>query len=791
MKKIKLSVTDFAQPVILTGSIRREGMMTAMELGAKIHKSLQSAMIKKYDYIAEVALKYEFTTKRFIFEASGRADGVIYGEQEHLVEEIKSTLSLERLREDIEQNPQHPYKLQALTYAYILGEQSGRPVSARLRLVSLRNKKEHHIHLAVDEEYHQWLQARLQQLENEERLRIAQRRKRRGISKTADFPFVPPRPHQSNLAEYVEAVAKKGGFALIQAPTGIGKTVGVLFPVLKSAFARGNQVFYLTPKNSQFEVAAEAIKKIVPGRAVKTRLLTAKRKLCRKEFIDCNPDYCEFAKNYYDKMQAHDVANLIKRLDCAGQEDFVRIAESCEVCPYQVQMDTLNSADLIVGDYNYVFSPSAGLSPLFTDLEKARRPSLIIDEVHNLYSRGMEYYSPSLDIFFFDEIKGTKDGEFNPTQKLRRRFNRVLNECKALIMASRPETNKSTKITLNGEPYLLLKDKIHSLLLDYISETDRMTDHDPILGLYRAWSAFTDVLEVRSDETQAAYVFSEDREFLQLICCDPSRFLSETMMKFFSVTGFSATIKPFNFYQKLSGFPTDTATREFPSGFPDKNRKVLIIPQVSTTWRERDRNYGKVADAVARISNECPGNYLVFLPSYEFLGKTYDAMAKIDLRVQVQSRETKTDDFRDLERLLTSPDTKNIVLAVQGGILSEGVDFNSPHLKGVFVVGPAVPLVSFEREILRDYFDLKFGDGFSYAYAWPAMTRSIQASGRVIRDVNKRGLIILMDGRFLQDPYTQSLPEFWYKSSPRELVSSSILTEVRNFWNESDHQNQY
>lgn len=784
MKKIKIALSDFAQPVLKTGSIRREGMMTSMELGVRVHKKIQLAMARNISYKSEVAMRYEFKSRRFVFDVSGRADGVIYGEAP-VIEEIKSTLNIERLRAEIDADLMHPYRLQALTYAYILHEQSGLPVSARLRLVSLKNKKEYLVELELNESFKTWLDGRIQQLEDEERLRIAQRRKRRGIAKTVTFPFDPPRPHQKDLCDFVHASTKKGGFALIQAPTGIGKTMGVLFPIIRTSFARGNPVFYLTPKNSQFEVAAEAVKKICKNRAIKTRILTAKRKLCRKEFMDCNPDYCEFARNYYDKMREHDVEGAVKRLGNAGPADFVKIAEDCEVCPYQVQIDTLRSADLVIGDYNYVFSPNAGLSPLFLDLEKARRPALIIDEVHNLYSRGMEYYSPALDIFFFGELKRTTDG-FSPSKKIKRAFNRLLNEARSLVSGYRPVAAASTKVAINSEHFVLLREKIHGLLLDHISETEQIADHDPVLELYRTFASFTDVLEIRGDETESAYVFSGGREYLQLICCDPSRFLAATMENFHSVTGFSATIKPFDFYQQLSGFPKEAAVREFPSGFPDTNRKVLIIPQVSTTWRERERNYKKIADAVVRIAAEQPGNYLVFFPSYDFLAKVHTELGNMNSEVFAQRRESRPDDLREIEHLLTAKNTKNIVLAVQGGALSEGVDFNSPHLKGAFIVGPAVPLVSFEREMLREYYQAKFGDGFSYAYAWPAMTRSIQASGRVIRDTSKRGLIILMDGRFLQEPYVQSLPDFWFESSPRELVSSSILTDVRQFWTEEN-----
>ena len=139
----------------------------------------------------------------------------------------------------------------------------------------------------------------------------------------------------------------------------------------------------------------------------------------------------------------------------------------------------------------------------------------------------------------------------------------------------------------------------------------------------------------------------------------------------------------------------------------------------------------------------------------------------------------------DLGQCLVAEKQDSIVLAVQGSIFSEGVDYNSPRLKGVFVVGPALPRISFERELLKNYYQAQFGDGFAYAYAYPSMSRSIQASGRVIRAADKKGLIVLMDRRFLSDPYVNAIPKFWYQNSPRELVSTQITADICAFWRES------
>ncbi|MBI2603798.1 MAG: ATP-dependent DNA helicase [Deltaproteobacteria bacterium] len=780
MKRIKIAITDFAQPVVRSGSLSREGLMMGTELGADLHKNLQKQREADPAYKKEVPVKETFRTKHFKFEVSGRADGVYYGSS-LMVEEIKSSFSLDRLEDDILADLSHPYRLQTLTYAYILQRGHSVPVKARLLLVSLRNRKEVLVPLEGGEAFESWLQQRLHQLERWERLKNAQVRKRKRLAGRLTFPFSSMRKHQDQLVETSAGVFEQGGSALLQAPTGIGKTMGILCPAIKEAFTRGAPVIYLTPKNSQFEVAKDAIERMEPKtRAIKTFVLTSKKKLCRKERVDCDPSYCEYAKDYYDKFEAHDLSNAVKRYKVFDQEQVLNLAELYKVCPYQVQMETIHNADLVVGDYNYVFSPRAALTGLFENSKKKERFNLIVDEVHNLYQRGMEYHSPVLNLSDLIAVSAAP-----VPLKLKAEFAKLTDKATQVLASYRSASGRSEVVEIDPDPFLVIQKSLHAFLIDYMTLKPELGDNDTILEFYLQWMQFVESLAVCGDETVAAFVSENGNEFLKLICCDPSRFLSETMGCFHATVGFSATLKPFDFYRKLSGFPDDTLVQEFSSGFPDENRKVLIIPQVSTTYRHRERNYVRIGEAVSRIALGEAGNYLVFFPSYHFLEQTEPYIESKEHQILVQRKDMTTSEVTQLAQRLAQQSPQVILLTVQGGVLSEGVDINTPHLKGAFVVGPAVPMVGFERELLRQYYTERFGNGFAYAYAYPAMTRSIQASGRVIRTGEKRGLIVLMDSRFLQPPYVETIPSFWFQNSPQELVSRHILEDVGKFWSSS------
>jgi DNA excision repair protein ERCC-2 len=222
---------------------------------------------------------------------------------------------------------------------------------------------------------------------------------------------------------------------------------------------------------------------------------------------------------------------------------------------------------------------------------------------------------------------------------------------------------------------------------------------------------------------------------------------------------------------------------EFPSPFPKGNRKLLIIPQISTRYSEREHNYPRISDAIRRIAALRKGNYFAFFPSFEFLGRVFALFEPPDgFTVLRQERDMDAFRVKAIQEQLREGIAPTVVFAVQGGILSEGVDYPGDAVIGAFVVGPPLPNYDLEREQMREYYERKYGSGFEYAYVIPAMAKAIQAAGRVIRSETDRGLIVLMDNRFVQPDYSRSMPADWFESAVNELVSDSIVRDISDFW---------
>jgi DNA excision repair protein ERCC-2 len=209
----------------------------------------------------------------------------------------------------------------------------------------------------------------------------------------------------------------------------------------------------------------------------------------------------------------------------------------------------------------------------------------------------------------------------------------------------------------------------------------------------------------------------------------------------------------------------------------------MVIPQISTKYSERERSYGRIAETISKVMSMKPGNYLAFFPSFDFMEKTFQKLERASgIQVIRQSRFMKNDDVERVLEELKGQMMPTLLMGVQGGVFSEGVDYPGKMVIGAFIIGPPLPNFDFEREGIKDFYQERYQKGFDYAYTYPAMAKAVQAAGRVIRSEKDKGIIILMDDRFLDLRYSETMPDDWFIDHPRELVSQSILNDLKNFW---------
>lgn len=790
MKVVTLSVRDFALPVPRVGSIELLSGYSRANDGQEIHLKIQKLrQAESSEYRAEMKIEAELERGDFRFRIGGRVDGFFPTEPPR-IEEIKSCFNLKDLEKRLRAG-NHPYTLQLKTYGYFYFLKHGVVPELSFHLVSSRNGHSRDLACRLDtDEYETWMNLRLDELVIEAEKAEARLERRQKIAQRFAFPFDPPRPGQLELTAAVEEGMKSNSRMLFQAPTGLGKTAGVLYPALKDALARGQRVIYVTPKNSQHSVAEDAVERFQGcGSKVRSLTVTAKSKICFKNEPLCNPDYCDYAKDYYAKVHEAKLPDLLAKKKKLTARVFKNVGESYQVCPFELQMEAARDADVIICDYNYVFAPRTAFGKMGESaIGEKGKPNLVIDEAHNLYSRALGYYSPELSTFTLERMR-------EPLQRLPATFRteavRLLDDCIDAVKSCHPEgATKSTEILPPVEVFLEQDDQLRAFLSRYLESDVEIPPKDPVLKLCFYWSEFTAALDYIGSPDHPEF-FTTFRPFsgggaVKITCCDASQMLKASYDEFDQVVGFSATLKPFDYYAKLSGLsPEETKVAEFQSPFPKAQRKLLIIREISTKYSEREKNYRKVAEVISRISAVKPGNYFAFFPSFEFLDKVLDRFISSEgFTILRQRRDMGAKEVEAVLEHLKSRVTPTIVFAVQGGVFSEGVDYPGDTLIGAFVVGPPLPSFDLEREKMRAFYDEKYGSGFHYAYSYPAMAKAVQAAGRVIRSATDKGLIVLMDNRFLSPSYSQSMPNDWFEKHPSELVSSSILKEVSEFWAE-------
>ncbi len=835
MKIVHIAVRDFAVPAPRTGSIEPNSGFRSFAEGQEIHARVQQKRLQADPtYKPEVCTSQSFQRGDYEFQVSGRMDG-LFGSTPPRIEEIKSTFNVYDLYKKLLDHPwDHPYCLQLKTYGYFYWLEHKILPKLSFHIVSTRNSDTQDMDVKFDLKetvvrYEEWLERRLDELLEQTKKCEKRSARRKDVASDFRFPFENPRSGQFELIQSIEAGIAEKHRMMIQAPTGLGKTAGVLFPVLRQALSRGQRVIYVTPKNSQHLVAEDAVTRFQDvGSAVKSLTLTAKAKLCFKNEPLCNPDYCEYARDHYTKVHENKLLDVLARKRKLKAKHFRELGEDFQVCPFELQLDAAPEADVVICDYNYVFSPRSALNKVSAlELDQEGKANLVIDEAHNLPSRAMDYYSPSLSSFVLEKMREEMKEMTELPRLIRTEAEELLEECMHVVASCQPKDcdPKGTLIEPPLEPFYEQDLQLRAFLSRYLDSDIEIKPRDVILRLCFYWSEFTAALEFlegqgdvpkQSDQSalaiQAIQNDQKHPEFfvtfrpklpsggtIKITCCDASEMLRTCYDAYEHVVGFSATLKPFDYYARLSGLNSERLRKsEFSSPFDKAQRKLLIIPQISTKYTDRARNYPRIAETIYKISEIRPGNYFAFFPSFEFLERVLEVFdPPPGFTVLRQEREMKA---RDIETILyylqsgastaestgagarTSP---TIVFAVQGGVFSEGVDYPGEMIIGAFVVGPPLPNFDLEREQMREYYQKYYGSGFDYAYTFPAMAKAVQAAGRVIRSETDRGIIVLMDSRFIHPSYTQSMPGDWFEESPRELVSSSILQEVREFWHGS------
>lgn len=752
---IKDSVRGIIEYILKQGSIddRYTGSTRALE-GTLAHQKLQSNNEKIYsNYKKEVKLQKEFQIDNVILIVDGRADGIIIEGKDVYIEEIKSTMkSLILIDEDY--NELH--WAQAKFYAYIYSKQNTlNNIKVRLSYFNLETEevksfdREFNIEdlesfvFEIINEYKKWvlLKSELLTIRNES-------------IKSLKFPFDNYRKGQKELAIACFNTIKEKAVLFAQAPTGIGKTISTIFPAVKSlGESRGDRIVYLTAKTITRTVAEESVKKLKDkSLKCKSITLTAKEKICFKEKSSCNPENCEYALNYYDKVN-NVIFNILKEEDTFTREKIEEYAKKEKLCPFELSLDLSLWCDLIICDYNYAFDPRARLKRFFED--DVGNNVLLVDEGHNLVDRSRSMFSA--EIYKDKILKASKviKGKAPNLFKALNAINKYLIEIRKELQEA--EVNSLYKKDEYKDLYKLLRIFMKECD-EYLVKSANTEGYDEIKDLYFEIRAFISISELYSKEYVTLVDINKNDVKIKLFCVNPSKNLSKIVQGSYSTIIFSATLTPINYYIDLLGGDDKSYRMKLPSPFKKENLKIYGKP-LNMRFKHRENNIDTVCNLIYNFKEEEMGNYMVFLPSYQYLNKIFERYKELygDKNIICQG-EVLTEEQRELFLNSFKIDSNILAFCVIGGVFSEGIDLPGKRLIGSIIVGVGFPKISNEGDIIKDYYEEK---GFNYAYIYPGINKIMQAAGRVIRTETDKGRILLIDDRYYTLKYRSLLPREW------------------------------
>jgi DNA excision repair protein ERCC-2 len=774
--KISLSigVRELVEFALRSGDLKVEFTGASRAADAiRLHQTIQCA--RPAGYTPEVAIAREVQTPDLVLAIGGRIDGVFEGGAVPVIDEIKTSRRNpeECLREE---NPLHWG--QAKVYAFLYAAEHGLPqigvqlTYARLDTGATREERRYFT-LAELQPFFEEVVAHY--LEWATLLTDWQRRRDDAI-RGLGFPFDNYRPGQREMVDAVTQTILAGGRTFIQAATGIGKTMAVLFPAVRGIADRAcAKIFYLTARTTGRLAAEKALDEMRKhGLRLKHLSLTAKEKACFNPDRACSPDECEFARGHYDRLPA--ARRALFAQDAWTREAVADAARQYRVCPFEYSLDLSLWADLIVCDYNYAFDPKAYLRRFF--LEQTGDYVFLVDEAHNLVDRSREMFSAELHKQPFLDLRRAVKGVLPAVYRSLGRINAwMLAARKGMEAAGAPTAERSAP------------EELYPLLRDFMAAAERWLEknldsdfREDLLDCYFESGGFLRVADQFDDAYATIYEPLAKDLRLKLFCIDPSRQMGDALNRCRSAVFFSATLTPLDYFRTMLASES-AETLSLPSPFPAENLAVFVADRLSTYYRHRDRTKAEVARVLRRLVQPRAGNYLLFFPSYQYLRMVLAdfqaAGPDIDVVVQEPGMgERQRESF--LARFETDNPRTLVGFAVMGGIFGEGIDLVGTRLSGAAVVGVGLPAVGLERELIREYFAERLDQGFEYAYMYPGINRVLQAAGRVIRTETDRGVVLLIDQRYGSEHYRALLPDSWNPVRVRQ--HDQLAAELGLFW---------
>lgn len=554
----------------------------------------------------------------------------------------------------------------------------------------------------------------------------------------------------------------------------------------------GGAAVYKTDKEYGGETGADSIASVGAGTdgAQSAAARARARGLVRSDYARfysserCSPADCPRARGHYSRVSAA-VADILEHETVVERDALAAYAAKHCVCPYELALDVSEYAAMVVCDLNYLFDPRVRLRRYFAEPSPERKFVFLIDEAHNLPDRARDIYSATLDSAVYDALAS-----------FCRRAGRPMTAEAATAMADTvrgwaplcgDNIAADSEGVLRGQGvYKQPPPGAEDALRLFASRCEAAfaAGEEPagVADIYYDARSALDILSFFDDRYVTIVTVEGAEVSARLYCLDPSRLLDAAMSRGRSSVLFSATMSPLPYFADILGCSRSDERIELPYPFDPENLAVIAYTGADVRYNSRENTAGDVVSVIHATAAAKPGNYIVFLQSYDYMRAVAGLYAQRypNERLVIQSRgmgERRKEEFLSSFR----EDTAQIGFCVLGGAFAEGVDLRGNRLVGVVIVGVGLPVATIDRAVVADYYERTREDGYAYAYVYPGMIKVQQAAGRVIRSRDDRGVVVLVDDRYAGRDYMKLFPDSW-RGARLARSPAAVASALRRFW---------
>ena len=766
---LNVAVSKLAEFVHRRGDIdsRLEEVTTSQEgiLSQQGYQARRS--IATPDYESEVVCSRTFETTGAKLTVLGRVDGIFAsaeGSEVPVIEEIKTT----RLDPSVNYASRSDVHLaQVKIYSAMLAQtRSFDSCVCRVTYIHPDTlASEHFDSEHQKEELNQFFEESATEFLHWHEATSNRVAERNTFAKKQSFPFPSFLEDQRKLAAQVFVSIRDSQHLLLSAPTGSGKSMTTLFPSVKAMGEEQlDRAVFLTARTTGQAAAVSTLATLSGSNPELTfASISAKDRICFTEDMPCSPDKCEYAAGHYDRVREATQVLLTKRM--IVRETTETVARGFKVCPFELQLDAAEWADVVVGDYNYVFDPYVALARLHTAI--FRQNALLIDEAHRLTDRVKDM----LHVELSESLLAEALEEQLPADTKRRiatlvqEFNRVTSGLNENLVEIELDSNQPVFWKCVNQVFTDMSEPHKRILL----QSDRLR------ALYFALFKLRTARE-REDFLQYFWVAEQDRDcaVIKILCLDASFWIRERVTPYKSTVRFSGTLTPPAIYNASHGIEAKVAKGSFST--VAERLRVFVVPSISTYYRHRANTLSTLAGMIENLVLSSSSNWLIAFPSFAYLRQAAAEVSdSLDLRVQEPNMSLNARE--EFLEWMNEPD-RRAGFVVMGGVFAESIDYERNALAGVLVVGPGIPPRSLARERIKETADR----GYELAYRQPAMARSVQAAGRVLRGAHDRGVVVLVDPRFTHEECAVYFPNHW---QPQIVSENDLYDEVAKFLDDS------